>query len=123
MSDVKPLYGKRMVMVVMSIKQPRIQRRIRFLEAESYLIADDCGKSRRRIWRFYSIFNLPQNTPLDNHKNLEKLVSLVCDAFVGAFRPYDMEMELKMSEKNVMMEILRKVMAARRLVKLKFVTR
>ena len=62
----------------------------------TYLITDDCGKSRRRIWRLYSIFNLPQNTALDKHQNLEKLVSLVCDAFVGAFRPYDMEMELKM---------------------------
>ncbi len=62
----------------------------------TYLITDKCGKSKRRIWRLYSIFNLPQNTPLDQHKNLEKLVSLVCDAFVGAFRPYDMAMELKM---------------------------
>ena len=34
----------------------------------TYLIADECGKSKRRIWRLYSIFNLPQNTPLDQHQ-------------------------------------------------------
>jgi hypothetical protein len=62
----------------------------------TYLIADKYGKSKRRIWRFYSIINLPQNTQLDNHQNLEKFVSLVCDGFVGAFRPYDIELELKM---------------------------
>lgn len=62
----------------------------------TYLITDERGKSNRRIWRLYSIFNLPQNTPLDKHENLEKMVSLVCDAFVGAFHPYGLEMSLKM---------------------------
>lgn len=62
----------------------------------TYLIADEFGKSRRRIWRLYSTVNLPQNTPLDRRENLEKLISLYCDAVVACFSPYGMEMSLKM---------------------------
>lgn len=62
----------------------------------TYLITDERGKSLRRIWRLYSTVNLPQNTPLDRQENLEKLVSLYCDAVVECFRPYGMEMSLKM---------------------------
>ncbi len=42
----------------------------------TYLIADPFGKSLRRIWRFYCIVNLPQDSPLDKHENMEKLVSV-----------------------------------------------
>lgn len=62
----------------------------------TYLIADDFGKTRRRIWRLYNTVNLPQNTPLDRRENLEKLISLYCDAVVACFNPYGMEMSLKM---------------------------
>jgi hypothetical protein len=40
----------------------------------TYLIADPTGKCRRRVWRLYSIVNLPQNSPLDKQENLERLI-------------------------------------------------
>ena len=61
----------------------------------TYLIARSNGLARRRIWRLYSIVNLPQNTLLDKHQNLEKLVSIYCDVFAEAFSP-ELELKLKM---------------------------
>ncbi len=62
----------------------------------TYLIADPFGKSLRRIWRFYCIVNLPQNSPLDKHENLEKLVTVYFKTFVEAFLPYGLALDLKM---------------------------
>ncbi|MBT5633511.1 MAG: hypothetical protein HOJ13_12345 [Nitrospina sp.] len=60
----------------------------------TYLIAHHDGLARRRIWRLYCIVNLPQNTPLDKHANLERLVSIYCDVFKEAFSP---QLELKLN--------------------------
>ena len=60
----------------------------------TYLIAHPNGLARRRIWRLYCIVNLPQNSPLDKHANLEKLVSIYCDVFKEAFSP---QLELKLN--------------------------
>lgn len=62
----------------------------------TYLIADKEGKSRRRIWRLYCIVNLPQNTALDKQENMEKLIGCYCDEFIRAFKPYDLDLHLKM---------------------------
>lgn len=61
----------------------------------TYLIAHSNGLARRRIWRLYCIVNLPQNTPLDKHANMEKLVSIYCDIFQEAFSP-QLDLKLKM---------------------------
>jgi hypothetical protein len=62
----------------------------------TYLIADKNGKSKRRIWRLYCLVNLPQNSPLDEHENLERLIGCYSDEFVNAFKPYRMDLEIKM---------------------------
>ena len=62
----------------------------------TYLIAKPNGLSRRRIWRLYSIVNLPQNSPLDIHENMEKLVAIYADIYKEAFAPYQLELDLKM---------------------------
>ena len=62
----------------------------------TYLIANKDGKSRRRIWRLYCLINLPQNSPLDSHENLERLISCYCDEFINAFKPYNLNLQLKM---------------------------
>jgi len=61
----------------------------------TYLIAHPNGLARRRIWRLYCIVNLPQNTPLDKHANMERLVSIYCDVFQEAFAP-KLDLKLKM---------------------------
>lgn len=61
----------------------------------TYLIATDEGKCKRRVWRLYCIVNLPQNTPLDRHENLERLIDFYYKAFAGAFKPYGMALDLK----------------------------
>ncbi len=62
----------------------------------TYLIADPRGKSLRRIWRLYCIVNLPQNTPLDKHENLEKLVTVYFKTFKEALKPSGLNLDLKM---------------------------
>ncbi len=62
----------------------------------TYLIAKPNGLSRRRIWRLYSIVNLPQNSPLDKQENMEKLVAVYTDVYKEAFGLYQLELELKM---------------------------
>ena len=62
----------------------------------TYLIAEPNGKCRRRVWRLYSIVNLPQNSPLDRQENLERLIEFYCKAFQQAFEPYEMDLGLKM---------------------------
>jgi len=61
----------------------------------TYLIAHPNGLARRRIWRLYCVVNLPQNSLLDKHQNLERLVSIYCDVFTEAFSP-QLELTLKM---------------------------
>ena len=62
----------------------------------TYLIADPFGKSLRRIWRLYCIVNLPQNSPLDKHENMEKLVTVYVKTFAEAFAPHGLALDLKM---------------------------
>jgi len=62
----------------------------------TYLIAKPNGQARRRVWRLYSIVNLPQNSPLDKHENMEKLVAIYADVYKEAFAPYQLELSLKM---------------------------
>ncbi len=62
----------------------------------TYLITDIDGKSLRRIWRLYCIVNLPQNSPLERRENMEHLVGYYYTAFINAFRPYGLELDLKM---------------------------
>ncbi|MFQ5672634.1 MAG: hypothetical protein ACE5G9_06025 [Nitrospinales bacterium] len=62
----------------------------------TYLIAEADGRSKRRIWRLYCIVNLPRNSPLDQHENLEHLIGFFCRALETAFRPYGLELSLNM---------------------------
>jgi hypothetical protein len=62
----------------------------------TYLIADPQGKSLRRIWRLYCIVNLPQNSPLDKHENMEKLVTIYYKTLAEAFQPHGLALDLKM---------------------------
>ncbi len=62
----------------------------------TYLIADERGKSRRRIWRLYSIVNLPQNSPLDKRPNLERLIALYSQTYIDAFNLHGLKLDLKM---------------------------
>ena len=62
----------------------------------TYLIADEEGKSKRRIWRLYYIVNLPQNSPLDRRENMEHLVGYYYTSITNAFRPYGLELDLNM---------------------------
>ena len=62
----------------------------------TYLIADDEGKSKRRIWRMYFIANLPQNSLLDKRENMEHLVGYYYTSIINAFRPYGLELDLNM---------------------------
>lgn len=62
----------------------------------TYLIADSMGKSKRRICRLYCIVNLPQNSPLDQHENMEKLVTVYHQTMKDAFKPHGLSLELQM---------------------------
>ena len=62
----------------------------------TYLIAQPNGKCKRRVWRFYSIVNLPQNSPLDKKLNLERFIGIYYSTFAAAFRPYGLDLDLKM---------------------------
>ena len=62
----------------------------------TYLIADPDGKAKRRIWRLYSIVNLPQRSPLDTRDNLDRLIDIYHRAYISAFEPYGLELSLKM---------------------------
>jgi len=62
----------------------------------TYLIADEEGKSKRKIWRMYFIANLPQNSPLDKRENMEHLVGYYYTSIINAFRPYGLELDLNM---------------------------
>lgn len=62
----------------------------------TYLIAEPDGKSKRRIWRFYCMVNLPLNLTLTFRRNLEKFVGLYTTTMIRAFEPHGLKLELKM---------------------------
>ena len=62
----------------------------------TYLIADEEGKSKRRIWRLYFIVNLPQNMLLEKRENMEHLVGYYYTSIINAFRPYGLDLDLNM---------------------------
>ncbi|CCQ89969.1 hypothetical protein NITGR_20004 [Nitrospina gracilis 3/211] len=62
----------------------------------TYLIAEPNGKSKRRIWRYYCIVNLPSSGPLEEHENLEKLVGVYSTTLRHAFLPEGLDLKLKM---------------------------
>ena len=51
----------------------------------SYLVADDVGISRTNVVRLYSLVSLPQNTPLDEPENFEKLMGIYRDTLYLLF--------------------------------------
>jgi hypothetical protein len=62
----------------------------------TYLIAHPDGKAKRKIWRLYCIVNLPQNTPLDQRDNLERLIEFYYQTLAEAFSPYGLRLDIKM---------------------------
>ena len=61
----------------------------------TYLISTDEGKCKRKVWRLYCIVTLPPSSPLDQHKNLERLIEFYYKGFAEAFKAYDMDLDLK----------------------------
>lgn len=58
----------------------------------SYLVADDIGVSRTNVVRLYSLVNLPQNTPLDDPNNFEKLMEIYRDTLQANFGKYQLKL-------------------------------
>ena len=58
----------------------------------SYLVADDLGVSRTNVVRLYSLVSLPQNTPLDEPENFEKLMEIYRDTLIAHCGKYQMEL-------------------------------
>jgi hypothetical protein len=58
----------------------------------SYLIADDIGVSRTNVIRLYSLVSLPQNTPLDEPENFEKLMVIYRDLLQANFGKYQLKL-------------------------------
>jgi len=58
----------------------------------SYLVADDLGVSRTNVVRLYSLVSLPQNTPLDEPNNFEKLMEIYRDVLIANCGKYQMEL-------------------------------
>lgn len=58
----------------------------------SYLVADDLGVSRTNVVRLYSLVSLPQNTPLDDPENFEKLMEIYRDVLIANCGKYQMEL-------------------------------
>ena len=58
----------------------------------SYLVADELGVSRTNVVRLYSLVNLPQNTPLDQPDNFEKLMEIYRDVLQANCGKYQMEL-------------------------------
>ncbi|MCH8156505.1 MAG: hypothetical protein IID18_01925 [Nitrospinae bacterium] len=56
----------------------------------SYLVANEEGKARTNIVRLYCLVNLPQNSPLDEKENFERLMVLYHQAFSKTFARYDL---------------------------------
>jgi hypothetical protein len=58
----------------------------------SYLVADDIGVSRTNVVRLYSLVSLPQNTPLDEPDNFEKLMEIYRDVLIANCGKYQMQL-------------------------------
>jgi hypothetical protein len=58
----------------------------------SYLVADDLGVSRTNVVRLYSLVSLPQNTPLDEPDNFEKLMEIYRDTLQDHCGKYQMQL-------------------------------
>ncbi len=58
----------------------------------SYLVADGIGVSRTNVVRLYSLVNLPQNTPLDEPDNFEKLIHIYQDTLQTNFGKYSLDL-------------------------------
>ncbi len=57
----------------------------------AYLVCDPQGKVLSRVIRFYSIVNLPQNSPLDKPENFEHLMKIYYQTCQEIFKNYHLE--------------------------------
>ncbi len=58
----------------------------------SYMVALDDGEARTNVVRLYSIVSLPQNSPLDEKENFEKLMQLYQKNFSEVFGRYGLDL-------------------------------
>jgi len=58
----------------------------------SYMVALDDGEARTNVVRLYSIVSLPQNSPLDEKENFEKLMQLYQQNFTEVFGRYGLDL-------------------------------
>ena len=58
----------------------------------SYMVALDDGEARTNVVRLYSIVSLPQNGPLDEKENFEKLMQLYQKNFTEVFGRYGLDL-------------------------------
>ncbi|MEK9629727.1 MAG: hypothetical protein VW455_12000 [Nitrospinota bacterium] len=58
----------------------------------SYMVALDDGEARTNVVRLYSIVSLPQNSPLDEKENFEKLMQLYQKNFREIFGRYGLDL-------------------------------
>ncbi|MBC8283018.1 MAG: hypothetical protein H8E32_04335 [Nitrospinae bacterium] len=58
----------------------------------SYMVALDDGEARTNVVRLYSIVSLPQNSPLDEKENFEKLMQLYQKNFAEVFGRYGLNL-------------------------------
>ena len=58
----------------------------------SYMVALEDGEARTNVVRLYSIVSLPQNSPLDEKENFEKLMQLYQKNFTEVFGRYGLDL-------------------------------
>lgn len=58
----------------------------------SYMVALDDGEAKTNVVRLYSIISLPQNGPLDEKENFEKLMDLYQKSFAEVFGRYGLNL-------------------------------
>lgn len=58
----------------------------------SYMVALDDGEAKTNVVRLYSLISLPQNTPLDEKENFEKLMQLYQKNFAEVFGHYGLNL-------------------------------
>ena len=58
----------------------------------SYMVALEDGEARTNVVRLYSIVSLPQNGPLDEKENFEKLMQLYQNNFTEVFGRYGLDL-------------------------------
>ena len=58
----------------------------------SYMVALDDGEAKTNVVRLYSIVSLPQNSPLDEKENFEKLMDLYKENFTEVFGRYGLNL-------------------------------